>query len=99
MPRNKLSRLISNKKAYKKSIGHCLICGDDAYEVLDVHRIQAGADGGKYKSNNTVCLCANCHRKVHGGVLQIDRWYFSTAGDVLRYIDEDGQEQFACPRS
>lgn len=37
---------IVHKKAYKKSQGKCKICGEEIYELLDVHRITPGSQGG-----------------------------------------------------
>lgn len=82
-----------NKKAYKKIAGCCRVCKTDLYELLDVHRIFPGSDGGRYIESNVVCLCSNCHRKNHAGLLTIDRWYYSTGGYLLRIIEE-GKERF-----
>ena len=82
------------KQEYTHTAGHCRICKNPAYEVIDVHRIQHGSKGGKYTYNNVVALCANCHRLVHDEKkIVIDRWYFSTAGYLLRIID-NGVERF-----
>jgi hypothetical protein len=70
--------------------GKCRLCPEPVYAVLDVHRIEAG---GKYSEANSVCLCAKCHRLVHAGQIVIDRYYQSTAGYLLRVI-ENGQERF-----
>lgn len=82
-----------NKKLHKLVAGCCKICKADIYDILDVHRIVPGEQGGKYTEFNTVVICSNCHRKVHAGTIVIDRWYSSTAGKLLRVII-DGQESF-----
>ena len=64
------------------------------YELLDVHRIIHGKDGGKYESSNCICLCTSCHRKHHSGLITIKQWYSSSKGKVLYYIDENGEDQF-----
>jgi hypothetical protein len=44
--------------------------------------------------NNVVACCVICHRKIHiSKTIQIDRWYFSTGGYLLRIV-EDGIERF-----
>jgi hypothetical protein len=53
---------IKNKKTYKLSRGKCVLCGENNLATLDIHRILEGANGGDYHHENTVCLCANCHR-------------------------------------
>lgn len=82
-----------NKKQYKRSAGMCRICKDDRYVVMDVHRIIPGRDGGKYTEANSVPICCKCHRLLDDGTIVIDRWYPSTAGYVLRII-ENGVERF-----
>jgi 5-methylcytosine-specific restriction endonuclease McrA len=83
-----------DKKQLKKTAGKCRICGEPEYAVLDVHRIVPGQVGGKYKENNSVVLCANCHRRVHAtGEIEIDRYYPSTGGYLLRIV-ENGEEKF-----
>lgn len=89
----KRNRLI-DKKVYKKSHGKCAICGLDTYEALDVHRWKIeGKDGGKYTKGNSICLCANHHRLVHAEKIIIKGIFNSTAGEVLIYDDENGDEQ------
>lgn len=83
-----------SKKFQKLSAGRCRLCGNDQYEVLDVHRVKAGANGGKYTYHNTVVICCECHRKEQAGLIKILGWYDSTAGRLLHIIREDGQEDF-----
>ena len=83
-----------NKKVYKKTEGKCRICGETDYNTLDVHRITAGKNGGKYNKSNSISCCANCHRKVHAGEIQVLGWHKSTKGRVLHIIRENGEEDF-----
>jgi hypothetical protein len=83
-----------NKQAFKHAAGQCRICKEPGYEVLNVHRILPGAEGGKYTEGNSACVCANCHNKIHANQIVIDRYYYSTAGWLLRIIDENGEERF-----
>lgn len=77
-----------NKKIKKKIDKRCYFCSEDKYELLDVHRIIPGEQGGKYTEWNTVTACANCHRKCHAGVIVIDRWYKTSSGVMLHYFEE-----------
>ena len=79
------------KKAFKRRNKPCRICGEETYELLDTHRIKWG---GEYSNENCVCLCVSCHRKVHRGIITVKGWFDSSAGKLLLYIDEDGNEQF-----
>ena len=72
-----------DKKIEKLIHKQCIICDEDNYNVLDLHRIKFG---GKYTKNNTVVLCCSCHRKVHSGQIVIDKKYNSTKGTVLHYF-------------
>jgi len=73
----------------------CHICGESKYELLDVHRIVFGENGGTYNFNNVVVLCPRHHRMVHTGLITIHGWVDSTVGKLLHFIDEDGKEQFS----
>ncbi len=84
---------LKNIKHYKKAIGKCLFCDENAYCTLSVHRIIPGSEGGNYTRENTIVVCENCHRKIHDKKIIIDRYYESTKGQVLRVII-DGEEKF-----
>lgn len=85
---------IINKKIKKLSDKFCKFCKTSEYCTLDLHRIIEGENGGKYTDSNTVTCCASCHRKIHGGIIKIDRKYKSTVGEVLHYWDEKGIEHW-----
>ena len=87
-------RILIDKKIYKLAQGECRLCGEKDPSVLDVHRIFPGAEGGRYTSSNTVCLCCKCHRKVHDGQIIIGRYYLSYSGAYLLQIIEGGTERF-----
>lgn len=93
MAKNRLNPPFVSKKLRKLAAKKCKICGEDDYSTLAVHRIKHGEHGGKYTFNNTVILCANCHSKHHAGTIEILGWVNSTAGRLLHYIDEKGNEQ------
>jgi len=81
-----------NKKQMEKRIAKkCLICEENDYNILDVHRIVPGSEGGKYKKWNMVCLCSNCHRRVHSGEIEIEGKHMSTSGPIVHYF-VDGKE-------
>lgn len=86
-------RLI-DKAIKKMSDKRCKFCGTEEYCVLDSHRIVPGESGGEYVPLNVVTCCANCHRKIHDGKINVDRMYYSTGGWVLHYFDEAGVEHW-----
>lgn len=85
-----------SKKQIKKLIEKkCYFCGEDDYDLLDVHRILEGKDGGKYVDHNMVVSCSLCHRKIHAGRIEIKGRYYSTSGRYLLHYFEDGEEKWA----
>ena len=86
-----------DKQSYKHAFKKCIICHEEAYCTLDVHRNLPGEFGGKYRELNVICVCANCHRKIHNNIIKIIGWVDSTAGKLLHLIKEDGKEDFIKP--
>jgi hypothetical protein len=71
---------------YKKSL-FCKMCGETESVCLDFHHLNSDSKqftigSRKYSSGNfqktineikkCVVLCANCHRKVHAGIIRLD---------------------------
>ena len=84
-----------NKKSFKRRYNCCYICGENTYELLDVHRWRIeGKDGGKYSNDNCLVICVRCHRLIHSNKIKIIGIFNSTCGKLLNYIDENGEEQF-----
>lgn len=80
-----------HKKAFKLNYHRCAICDIAEYELLDVHRIK---EGEEYSFQNCICLCCNCHRKHHSGLIKILNKRYSSNGYFLEYLDEEGKEMF-----
>lgn len=74
-----------DKKQFKKLHRQCSICDSSTYEILDIHRIEAGKD---YSNSNCLVLCANCHRLHHAGNITIKEKRYSTDGWILIYVVE-----------
>ncbi len=67
----------------------CFFCPEDNENLLDAHRIIPGKDGGTYIPTNILCICSNCHRRVHAGEIVVDRKYPCTSGKlVVHYFDK-----------
>jgi len=88
----KLRKPFRSKKDFKTVAQKCHICGEDNYNLLDVHRIN---EGQAYSYANTACLCVRCHRLHHSKSIIIKKWYNSTMGRVLHWIDELEKEHFS----
>ncbi len=84
MTKNKIKKLIQKK---------CYFCEIDDIDLLDVHRIVPGKDGGKYVKTNEIVVCKHHHAKIHAEKIKILGQYFCSNGCwVINYIDENGQE-------
>lgn len=85
----------SKKQIKKLSDKNCYFCRESDYDLLDVHRIVEGKNGGKYHEMNTITVCCLCHRKIHSGKIKVFRKYTTTLGRiVLHFEDENGEEKF-----
>lgn len=75
--------LVERVNEYKSSFG-CRACGENSHPaVLDMHHIDPSIKENAPSSmrtswerwineaNKCIVLCANCHRKVHAGVIEI----------------------------
>lgn len=81
-----------DKKAKKKSDGECYFCKESDYDLLDVHRIKPGSEGGRYTDHNTVVTCVACHRKIHADKIKIHGRHYSTGRFLLHFTNEEGKE-------
>lgn len=74
---------------------------------IHVHHIKPKQAGGSNNKGNLVYLCPTHHAMIYSeyskkGIhavkdeqsIQLTKWYFSTGGWVLGYLDKDGNEQF-----
>ena len=65
----------------------CIVCGESEPLCIDFHHLHPTEKEftiSKYRSRGKewllseiqkcVCLCANCHRKVHGGLINLDSY-------------------------
>jgi hypothetical protein len=89
-----VSKKYSKKQVKKLHYGACFFCGESDYNLLDVHRILEGSQGGTYHHTNTIVGCATCHRKVHSGRIVIHGKYFSSSGRWVVNYTEDGIEKW-----
>jgi len=84
-----------SKKAFKRRAGKCHLCEESDYDLLDTHRWRIpGKDGGKYSTDNCLCVCTTCHRLIHANKIKILGVFNSTKGKLLNYTDQNGKEHF-----
>lgn len=87
---SKKSKQQIKKLLYKE----CLFCGEDDYDLLDVHRVLPGSEKGTYHNRNTICCCSLCHRKCHSGRIKVLGKHLSTTGRWVVHYTEDGEEHW-----
>lgn len=80
------------KRAKKLAVGRCVLCGEGNPAVLDAHR--ALAPGGRYAWGNVMVACANCHRRMHAGEVEVLGRHPTSAGRHVWRVREQGVERF-----
>lgn len=55
----------------------------DDYDLLQVHRILPGEEGGPYTNINTISCCGNCHNKIHSGKIKVIEKKYCTSGRYM----------------
>lgn len=83
-----------DKFVFKKMAGKCYFCSIDDYALLDVHRIVPGEKDGVYSEFNSLCVCSNCHRRIHNEQIVIDRKYNTSMGNTILHYWENGEEKW-----
>jgi hypothetical protein len=59
------------KEEMKEEAGYrCGIPTCNTTSPLEIHHIKSQADGGSDDPSNLMCLCRNCHGRVHNGEIQ-----------------------------
>jgi hypothetical protein len=77
------SKHLSLLNEYKKTLS-CVVCGENETVCLEFHHtdptekeftigasMQRSWESIKWEIDKCVCLCANCHKKVHAGILDL----------------------------
>ena len=65
-------------------MAQCFICGNDNPNVLETHHKIPRRRGGTDHAENTVVLCANCHRAIER-IYDEDFWSTVAVADVEKY--------------
>jgi hypothetical protein len=64
------------KKIFQEANSRCSFCDESEVATLQIHHIEARADGGGNKADNLILVCANCHTKITSGII--------TEAEILR---------------
>lgn len=71
MPEKK-KRIIDPKAIETARKNFCQVCGKYQEKGLHVHHRKTKGSGGSDTEENLVCLCHECHTKVHAGTLKLE---------------------------
>lgn len=66
----------AEKAIFHEAASACPFCGDTTLAVLQIHHIDARANGGTNDRSNLILTCASCHDKIEVGLI--------TLSDVLK---------------
>ena len=69
----------------------CDICTNP--EFLETHHIEGRNIPNSDHQSNLADICANCHTKVHRGLIVIEKWTYTTNGVELLWHNSD-EESF-----
>ncbi len=84
---------MTNKQIFKRFRGKCFFCLESTYELLTVHRILEGCNKGKYNWSNSLCICQNCHARIHySKEIVIDKKYKTSGGKMVVHYWINEQE-------
>jgi 5-methylcytosine-specific restriction endonuclease McrA len=74
------------RKVLRRDRGRCVVPGCRHHRFVDLHHLEARADGGEHDENNLVVLCSAHHRALHRGQLTIR----GSVATGLRFQHADG---------
>ena len=79
----------SKRKANRSGKCPCDICKEP--QILEEHHIRGRKIPLANARSNKTYICANCHNKVHYGLIVIEGWVMTTSGAELVWHKE-GEE-------
>ena len=68
-------------------------------KLIEIHHIVESNMGGEDKDYNLVPVCSNCHSKIHLGLINPKKWFFTTSGWKLSWADDKGNGYFGRPKN
>lgn len=93
----KRNRMIYEQYQVFKSTLKCEFCGEDFVACLEFHHVDPNSKENDLASmitdhgwkrfteelNKCICVCANCHRKIHAGVLSIPEQFLQNRHSLM----------------
>ena len=67
-------------------------------KLIEIHHICEKNQNGTNEDYNLVPVCSNCHSKIHLGLIQPIKWYFTSGGWQLEWLDVNNTRQFGKPK-
>jgi hypothetical protein len=75
------------RKVMRRDHGRCVVPGCRPATFVDLHHVEARADGGAHDAENLVVLCSAHHRALHRGQLEVT----GTVSQGLVFRRSDGK--------
>lgn len=63
-------------------------------KLIEIHHIKEKNEGGNNNEENLVPVCSSCHSKIHLGLITPKKWFFTTSGWKLEWVDDSGKTYF-----
>lgn len=70
----------TQKSIIHEAGGKCSICPENNFYTLEIHHIKGRDVPNAHNAENLLCVCKNCHGKIHGGQI--------TEEDVILYKEK-----------
>jgi hypothetical protein len=61
----------TEKAIFHEATSACPFCGDTTLAALQIHHIDARANGGTNERSNLILTCASCHDKIEAGLITL----------------------------
>jgi hypothetical protein len=68
--------------------------GNRFRKLIEIHHIKEKNEGGSNTEENLVPVCSSCHSRIHLGLINPKKWYFTTSGWKLEWIDDLGKTHY-----
>jgi len=84
-------RISARRKKNRSGNANCDICNEP--QILEIHHIRGRKIPNYNNDSNLIDICANCHNKIHYGLLIVENWIMTSGGKKLIWRKSD-EESF-----